>query len=105
MEAPFDLKKLITEGIKDLPQSYLTEVADFVLFIRRKAHEQKPFNTEAIQDELRLRALVPQPCYLLLILHSNSPKNDTIHHRYDGYRALSKQAQNAISCQAIIPVG
>ena len=51
---PLDLKQLITEGIKDLPQSYLSEVADFVLFIRRKAHEQQPFDIEAIQDELRL---------------------------------------------------
>ncbi|AQG80508.1 hypothetical protein [Spirosoma montaniterrae] len=53
MESPVDLKQLITEGIKDLPQSYLSEVADFVLFMRRKARQQQPFDTASIGEELR----------------------------------------------------
>ena len=52
MEATVDLKELINEGIRDLPPAYLSEVADFVVFVRRKAMEQQPYDTEVIQREL-----------------------------------------------------
>ena len=52
MEAAVNLKELINEGIRDLPPAYLSEVADFVVFVRRKAMEQQPYDTEVIQREL-----------------------------------------------------
>jgi hypothetical protein len=54
MNTPLNLEQLITEGIKGLPQTYLSEVADFVLFIRRRALEQQPYNMADIQPELSL---------------------------------------------------
>lgn len=54
MDATINLKELINLGIRDLPPAYLSEVADFVLFIRRKAREQQPFDADAIREELRL---------------------------------------------------
>lgn len=47
-----DLEQLIVEGIKGLPARYLSEVADFVLFIRRRAMEQEPYDLESIRQEL-----------------------------------------------------
>lgn len=47
-----DLEQLIVEGIKGLPTRYLSEVADFVLFIRRRAIEQEPYDLESIRREL-----------------------------------------------------
>ncbi|WP_020601859.1 hypothetical protein [Spirosoma spitsbergense] len=52
MNPPVDLEQLITEGIRGLPQAYLSEVADFVVFVRRKAMEQQPYDVETIQREL-----------------------------------------------------
>ena len=54
MNTPIDLEQLITEGIKGLPQSYLNEVADFVVFVRRRAMEQQPYDLEEIRRELQL---------------------------------------------------
>ncbi len=54
MEATGDLKQLITEGIKDLPHSYLSEIANFVLFIRHRATGQQPYDAAGIREELRL---------------------------------------------------
>lgn len=54
MEATVDLKELINEGIRDLPTTYLSEVADFVVFMRRKALEQQPYDLTAISQELSL---------------------------------------------------
>lgn len=52
MNTSLDLEQLITEGIKGLPQPYLSEVADFVVFVRRRAMEQKPYGAERIRQEL-----------------------------------------------------
>lgn len=52
MNMPVDLEQLITEGIRGLPQAYLSEVADFVVFVRRKAMEQQPYDVETVQREL-----------------------------------------------------
>jgi hypothetical protein len=52
MEANVNLKELINEGIRDLPPAYLSEVADFVVFVRRKVMEQQPYDVETIQREL-----------------------------------------------------
>ncbi|GAB3959983.1 hypothetical protein GCM10028805_57090 [Spirosoma harenae] len=54
MNASLDLEQLITEGIKGLPQQYLSEVADFVLFIRRRALQQQPYDLQEIRQELHL---------------------------------------------------
>lgn len=47
MEATVNLEQLITEGIKGLPPQYLSEVADFVVFVRRRAMEQQPYDVES----------------------------------------------------------
>ncbi len=54
MEASVNLEQLITEGIKGLPLQYLSEVADFVVFVRRRAMEQQPYDVESIRQELSL---------------------------------------------------
>jgi hypothetical protein len=54
MNISVDLEQLINEGIKGLPEAYLSEVADFVVFVRRKAMEQKPYDVERIRQELSL---------------------------------------------------
>ena len=54
MEANVNLKELINEGIRDLPPNYLSEVADFVVFIRQKALEQRPYDLAEISHELSL---------------------------------------------------
>lgn len=54
MNSSLDLEQLITEGIKGLPQQYLSEVADFVVFVRRRAMEQRPYDIESIRRELSL---------------------------------------------------
>jgi hypothetical protein len=36
-----DFEKIIMQGIKDLPQQYLGEVADFVFFLREKKTKQQ----------------------------------------------------------------
>lgn len=54
MNPSLNLEQLINEGIKGLPQHYLNEVADFVLFVRRRAMEQQPYNAEGIRQELHL---------------------------------------------------
>ncbi len=40
MTQPVDLQQVIIQGIKDLPQQYLGEVADFVFFLREKQIKQ-----------------------------------------------------------------
>ncbi|MFD2570967.1 hypothetical protein ACFSUS_10005 [Spirosoma soli] len=54
MDTAPDLEQLITEGIKGLSAQYLSEVADFVVFIRRRAMEQEPYDAESIRQELSL---------------------------------------------------
>ena len=54
METTVNLEQLITEGIKGLPPQYLSEVADFVVFVRRRAMEQDPYDLENIRQELSL---------------------------------------------------
>ena len=54
MNVSVDLEQIITEGIKGLPQTYLSEVADFVVFVRRRAMEQQPYDVAAIHQELSL---------------------------------------------------
>lgn len=41
-----DLQQVIIQGIKDLPQQYLDEVADFVFFLREKRIKQQMPNDE-----------------------------------------------------------
>ncbi|MEZ0484524.1 hypothetical protein [Fibrella aquatica] len=47
-----NFEQLIVEGIKGLPQQYLSEVADFVLFLRRRVVEHQPYDVHSIQQEL-----------------------------------------------------
>ena len=54
MNVSVDLEQIIKEGIKGLPQSYLSEVADFVVFVRRRAMEQQSYDMAAIHQELSL---------------------------------------------------
>ncbi|MCY7358596.1 MAG: hypothetical protein LH609_14285 [Rudanella sp.] len=49
-----NFEQLIVEGIKGLPQQCLSEVADFVLFLRRRAVEQQPYDVDSIRRELSL---------------------------------------------------
>lgn len=49
-----NLEQLIVEGIKGLPHQYLSEVADFVVFIRSRVVEQQAYNIESIRQELSL---------------------------------------------------
>ncbi|GAB3757270.1 hypothetical protein [Spirosoma pomorum] len=44
----------IVEGIKGLPQQYLSEVADFVLFLRRRVIEQQSYDVDSIRQELSM---------------------------------------------------
>ncbi len=47
MTQTVDIQQVIIQGIKDLPQQYLDEVADFVLFLREKRIKQQiPPNDE-----------------------------------------------------------
>lgn len=46
------LKQLIPEGIKGLPEPYLSEVADFVVFVRHKVIGEHPYDFEGIRQEL-----------------------------------------------------
>lgn len=41
-----DIQQVIIQGIKDLPQQYLDEVADFVFFLREKRIKQQIPNNE-----------------------------------------------------------
>lgn len=54
MNTSLNLEELITEGIKGLPQAYLSKVADFVMFVRRRAIEQQPYDLAGIRQELSL---------------------------------------------------
>lgn len=49
MTQNIDFEKVIIQGIKDLPEQYLGEVADFVLFLR-----QKSLNSYDFKEELSL---------------------------------------------------
>ena len=46
MTQAVDIQQVIIQGIKDLPQQYLDEVADFVLFLREKRIKQQLSNNE-----------------------------------------------------------
>jgi hypothetical protein len=46
MTQTVDLQQVIIQGIKDLPQQYLDEVADFVFFLREKRIKQQIPNNE-----------------------------------------------------------
>ncbi|TAG36629.1 MAG: hypothetical protein EAZ32_16635 [Cytophagia bacterium] len=46
MTQTVDLQQVIIQGIKDLPQQYLDEVADFVFFLREKRIKQQMPNDE-----------------------------------------------------------
>ena len=52
MDVSVNLEQIIKEGIKGLPQTYLSEVADFVVFVRRRAMKQQPYDMTAIRQEL-----------------------------------------------------
>jgi hypothetical protein len=41
MTQAIDIQQVIIQGIKDLPQQYLDEVADFVFFLREKRIKQQ----------------------------------------------------------------
>jgi hypothetical protein len=46
MTPTIDFEKIIIQGIKDLPQQYLGEVADFVIFLRQKSLKSYDFKEE-----------------------------------------------------------
>lgn len=46
MTQTVDIQQVIIQGIKDLPQQYLDEVADFVFFLREKQIKQQFSNDE-----------------------------------------------------------
>ena len=46
MTQTVDIQQVIIQGIKDLPQQYLDEVADFVFFLREKRIKQQLSNNE-----------------------------------------------------------
>ena len=46
MTQTVDLQQVIIQGIKDLPQQYLDEVADFVIFMRQKSTKSYNFKAE-----------------------------------------------------------
>ncbi|WP_128545475.1 hypothetical protein [Larkinella soli] len=52
MNTGVNWEELIKEGIKGLPERYLSEVADFVVFIRRKALSREDYNLDEIRKEL-----------------------------------------------------
>jgi hypothetical protein len=46
MTQTIDFEKVIIQGIKGLPQQYLGEVADFVIFMRQKSMKSYNFKEE-----------------------------------------------------------
>ena len=55
MTQTLDFQEVITKGIQGLPKKYLSEVADFVVFMRRKAFDGKEtYNFDDINHELSL---------------------------------------------------
>ncbi len=46
MTQTIDFEKVIIQGIKGLPQQYLGEVADFVIFMRQKSLKAYNFKEE-----------------------------------------------------------
>ena len=55
MTQNIDFESVILQGIKELPRHYLSEIADFVVFIRHKAIEEKySYNFEDISRELSI---------------------------------------------------
>lgn len=46
MVQPIDYEKMIVQGIKGLPNQYLSEIADFVIFLRQKSIKQYNFQEE-----------------------------------------------------------
>jgi hypothetical protein len=55
MTQAVDIQQVIIQGIKDLPQQYLDEVADFVFFLREKRIKQQISNDE---DQERKEAML-----------------------------------------------
>jgi hypothetical protein len=50
-----DFQEVITKGIQGLPQKYLSEVADFVVFMRCKAFDgSDSYDFDVINQELSL---------------------------------------------------
>ena len=46
MVQPIDYEKIIVQGIKGLPNQYLSEIADFIIFLRQKSLKQYDFQNE-----------------------------------------------------------
>ena len=46
MVQPIDYEKIIVQGIKGLPTQYLSEIADFIIFLRQKSLKQYDFQNE-----------------------------------------------------------
>ena len=46
MVQPIDYEKMIVQGIKGLPNQYMSEIADFVIFLRQKSIKQYNFQEE-----------------------------------------------------------
>ncbi len=58
MTQTVDLQQVIIQGIKDFPQQYLDEVADFVFFLREKRiKQQMPNNENQERKEAMLRMI------------------------------------------------
>lgn len=46
MESPLDLQKTIINGLRDLPESSLLEIAEYVFFVRQKALTPNQFQQQ-----------------------------------------------------------
>ena len=60
MTQTLDYQEVITNGIQGLPKKYLSEVADFVLFLLEKSKKQQEFgvdSTSSARTEAMLRLL------------------------------------------------
>lgn len=58
MTKTIDFEKVIIQGIKGLPQQYLGEVADFVIFMRQKSLKAYNFKEElSILNENEIKHL------------------------------------------------
>lgn len=71
MRQTIDLQQVIIQGIKDLPQQYLDEVADFVLFLREKRIKQQISNDENQERKEAMLRMIRDAKY-------NAPKIDPL---------------------------
>ena len=69
MEQTIDLQQVIIQGIKDLPQQYLGEVADFVVFLREKKIKQQISSDENQERKEAMLRMIRDAKY-------NAPKID-----------------------------